>query len=237
LQLDVELESIERTVHRVELANEQSSQINATSGITLTSVSSAVPGTLTQVESVKGHRASSMVELIQQFTDISSAIERLSTKALTIQIDFPTTDFPRETADRLDKISRFDKCTQAIQIKDQMLYTVVKEKEENEELIRHEKALCEKYAAELSDWTELTQSLLQQLNAEKHHSAKLLERNKELIQVLREHNILYITEDDEERYEQYRDNNNNNNTNMNNTNINNSADVVTAAATTTMRNY
>ena len=197
LQLDVELESIERTIHRVEIANEQSSLINANSGITLTSVSSAVPGTLNQVESVKGHRAACMVELIQQFTDISSAIERLSTKALMIQIDFPTTDFPRETADRLDKITKFDKCTQALKVKDQMLWTVVKEKEEKEELAKHQKSLCEKYAVELADWTELTQSLLQQLNLEKQKNSKLKDRNKELIQVLREHNILYITEEDE----------------------------------------
>lgn len=194
--MENELESIERTVRRVEIANEQRSNIDGTSGITLTSVSSAIPGTLLAVESVKGHKAASMVELIQQFTDISSTIERLSTKALTVQVDFPATDFPRETADRLDKISRFDKCMQAVQVKDQMLWSVVKEKEEREDLVRHEKSLCEKYAAELADWTELAQGLLQQLELQKQNGSRLARRNEELIQVLRDHNIMYIDDDD-----------------------------------------
>jgi hypothetical protein len=54
-------------IRKVESASENNLYSDGTSGIVLTSVSNAAPGTLaTGVELVKGPRAAAMIELIQQ---------------------------------------------------------------------------------------------------------------------------------------------------------------------------
>ena len=59
--------------------------IEAATGVLLTS---AAPGH-TPVETVRAPRAASMVELIQQFADLSNNIESLANKHLEVQVDFP----------------------------------------------------------------------------------------------------------------------------------------------------
>ena len=200
LQLEGELESIERVVRKVELANERSAPMDGSAGILLTSVSSAIPGQgpLQGVESVRGHRAANMVELIQQFNDLSATIERLSTKVMTVQVDFPTTDFPKEISDRLDKLARYDACRQALEVKDHMLWTVLQERDQALELLGEEKKLSQNYASELTDWAAMAQQLIQQNEQLKAERVRLGARNHELIQVLADHNIVYVPSDEQD---------------------------------------
>jgi hypothetical protein len=90
-----------------------------TSGVVL---SSAVPGS-TPLEVVRAPRSQIMVEIIQQYTDISNTIERMAKRRISVQVDFPIDDFPRETAERLEINSKCDKYLHAMNVKDQLLWT------------------------------------------------------------------------------------------------------------------
>lgn len=186
LQIEEELESIERVVRRVEQANEDGLYHSAT-GVLLTS---AAPGDL-PVETIRGPRAASMVELIQQFNDLSSHIERLSLKPITIQVDFPTDDFPKETSERLEIISRCDKYMHALNVKDHMLYVALQEKEKAEDLLSEERRLSHEYAQEIANWAEMSQALGQQIASLKYDKEIMERKNKQLINILREHNIYH----------------------------------------------
>lgn len=186
LQLEEELEGIERIVRRVEQANEDGLYHSA-SGVLLTS---ALPGDAA-VETVRAPRAASMVELIQQFADINSNIERLASKPLTVQVDFPTTDFPKETAERLEIIARCDRYAHALSVKDHMLWASLQEKEKTEELLAEERRLCHEYAQEVANWAEMAQGLGQQVASLKHERDKLEVMNRQLVNLLREHNIYH----------------------------------------------
>ena len=187
LQIEEDLEMIERIVRRVELANDDG-LYNSATGVLLTS---AVPGSV-PVETVRGPRAASMVELIQQFADISSHIERLACKPITVQVDFPTDDFPRETAERLEIIARCDRYTHAISVKDHMLWSALQDKEKVEEQLADERKLSHEYAQEVANWAEVAQDLGQQVAQIKQDKDKMEKRNRELINLLREHNIFYM---------------------------------------------
>ena len=188
-------------MRKVDLAYEPSSNNNYTNintrNITLTSVGSIESSILFgPVSTDRSHRAAAMVELIQQFTDISATIERLSSKPLNLtSVDFPSAEFPRELLDRLDKASRFDKCVHALNVKDQLLWEVMCERDQMKDLLGQEKDLCQKYASELADWAELAQGLVAQV-ADLNMQKKAVEgRNYELMQLLRDNNILYIDDD------------------------------------------
>ena len=72
LLVDEELECIERTVRRVEAANEESVYGGGTTGVLLSSGGGDVTGKgPTPLEFVRAPRAHVMVELIQQFADLS----------------------------------------------------------------------------------------------------------------------------------------------------------------------
>ena len=81
--LEGELDSIERVVRKVEQANEAGAPHDGSSNISLRSAASP---DLTAVESVRAPRAAGMVDLIQQSPDISASIERLATRALSVQV-------------------------------------------------------------------------------------------------------------------------------------------------------
>jgi hypothetical protein len=93
-------------IQRVEAANHLS-PFNGTpsfSGLNILGSSpSAVP-----ISSASGQAISNMVEIIQQYGELSATVDRLATKQITVQSDFPTDDFPKETAERLEVISRCD---------------------------------------------------------------------------------------------------------------------------------
>jgi hypothetical protein len=177
-------------VRRIEQANDDG-HFQSPSAVLLTS---AAPGSL-PVETVRGPKAAGMVELIQQFPDLSSTIERMATKTLTVQTDFPTDDFPKETAERLEILSRCDRYVHAVAVKDQMLWTVIKEKERQDELLEEERKLSYEYAQEVTKWAEMSQMLSQQLTAMKQEKDHLERKNRELVNALRENNIFYVTKD------------------------------------------
>ena len=189
LALDEELQAIERTVRRVEQANDTKTR-NATQvggGISLVTTSAAVGSTA--VESVRAPQAALMVEVIQQFNDLQSEIEKLSSKQLEVQVEFPSDDFPKETSDRLEIIARCDRYAHALSVKDHMLWTALQEKSKLEEQLTEERNLSAEYAAEVTRWAEMSQSLAQQILALKE--GKVDEENKvnSLLNILRDHNI------------------------------------------------
>lgn len=134
-----------------------------------------------------------MVELIQQFTDLSASINTLAVKNLAVQTDFPTDDFPRETAERLEILSRCDQYMHAVTVKDHMLWTVLKEKERHEELLEVERKLSHEYAEEMAKWAEVSESLTQQVSRLKRENEKLERTNCGLIHTLRDNNICFVS--------------------------------------------
>ena len=134
-----------------------------------------------------------MVELIQQFGDLSHNIETLSNKEIQVQVDFPTDDFPRETAERLEVLARCDKYQHALQVKDHMLWTALQEKEKAQELLDEERVLSKEYAQEVTNWAELSKQLSAQNAALKQERERLELRNKDMLARMRDHGIYYET--------------------------------------------
>lgn len=217
IQLEEELQGIERIVRRVERANIEdlptnpasTTNINTTNnpnnpyamasvstGVLLTSVNpSAAP-----VETIRVPRATAMVEVIHEFADLCSNIERLATKSVTVQVDFPTDDFPRETAERLEVISRCDRYTHALQVKDHMLWTALQEKDRLEQDLQAERNLTQEYVSEVAQWVDTAQQLTRKLNIMKQQSDKKDHRIAQLLSLLNKHHI-HVDPD-------YNDNNN-----------------------------
>ena len=110
LLVDEELKAIERSVQRVEAANEDTIYGN-THGVLLSSSNNS-PG----LEMIRAPKAQIMVELIQNFADLTNQIERLSTKQINIQNEFATNDFPKETNERLEIISKCDSYLHAVKV-------------------------------------------------------------------------------------------------------------------------
>ena len=188
LKVESELEGIERIVRRVEQANDDG-LYQAATGVLLTS---AAPGH-TPVEQVRAPRAASMVELIQQFSDLTNNIEMLSSKQVEVQVDFPTDDFPRETAERMEILAKCDKYQHALGVKDHMLWTALQEKEKAEELLAEERVLSREYAKEVTCWAEVAQQLSLQNTALKQEKEVMERRNKDMLLRMREQGIYYET--------------------------------------------
>ena len=186
LAVESQLESIERVVRRVEQANDDGLYHSAT-GVLLTS---AAPGQ-TPVETVRAPKAASMVELIQQFADLTNTIETISNKSVSVQIDFPTDDFPRETKERLDVLAKCDKYMHALSVKDHMLWEALQEKEKTEDQLAEERRLSHEYAKEVASWAEMAQTISQQNVVMKQEKENLERRNRDLMAKLRENNIYY----------------------------------------------
>ena len=186
LKLESDLEGIERIMRRVEQANDDG-LYQAATGVLLTS---AAPGQ-TPVETVRAPRAASMVELIQQFADLSHGIEELANKNLEVQIDFPVDDFPRETAERLEVLARSDKYQHALQVKDHMLWTALQDKEKAEELLAEERQLSREYAQEVTQWAEMAQKLSQENLALKQAKERAERRNTDMLEKMRGHGLYY----------------------------------------------
>lgn len=206
--LTADVEAIERIVRHVELSHAQASTVGDNVRVVNPSPGAAdtEPNTV-----VTPATAAKMIELIQQYADLSTTVEKLATKVthfsyvccrnnstaycftkpnklpqpVSIQVDFPTDDFPRETAQRLEVIGRCERYSHALAVKDQMLWTVIKvsswtmygidrlcpsstasffcdsnqENERLQERLEEETTLCQEYASEMADWVEMTNSL------------------------------------------------------------------------------
>lgn len=187
LQLDEELQAIERATRRVEQANDSKTRNATGTGGGIVTTSAALGHA--PVESVRAPQAALMVEVIQQFSDISSQVEKLSTKAVEVTVDFPSDDFPKETAERLEIISRCDRYAHALSVKDHMLWSTLKEKENLQEKLTEEQALSGEYAKEMAQWAELSQDLSQQVAGMKKAKADSDMQIAALTQILRDHNI------------------------------------------------
>lgn len=189
LQLEEELQSIERIVRRVERANIEEGTVDTypAGGILLTS---AAPSSGT-IEPIRAPRATAMVEIIHEFGDLMSIMEQVSHKPIAVQTEFPTDDFPRETAERMEIIGRCDKYAHAINVKDHMLWTMLQEKEKLEQSLMEEKRLSQEYAQEITHWAEMAQQLNLQLTEYKQDKEALQRRAQHLLMVLRNHNIHY----------------------------------------------
>jgi TolA-binding protein len=190
LQLQEELESMERLVRRVEMANNHAitDAANGSTGVLLTS---AATGGLLPIETVRAPKANAMIELIQQFSELASTIERMATKTTLVQVDFPSTDFPKETAERLEIISKTDRYVHALAVKDQMLWTTIKEKESLAQQLEAEKALNHRYTDDINEWARAGQAMKQNVESLKQERGVLLNRIQDLIDVLRANNIHY----------------------------------------------
>lgn len=188
IQIEDELNSIERLVRRVERANIDEATITSPStGVLLTSAHPGAP----PVETVRVPRATSMVEVIQEYADLSSIIDNLSLKPVAVQVDFSTDDFPKETAERLEVIARCDKYMHAINVKDHMLFKVLQERDKLEKSLEEERKLSQDYAVEVANWAEVAQDLTQQLSREKQDNFKLQQDIQQLTSILRSHHIYY----------------------------------------------
>jgi hypothetical protein len=186
MKLEQELETIERVVRRVEYANDDGLYQSAT-GVLLTS---AAPGH-TPVETVRAPRAAAMVELIQQFGDLSNTIEQVANSRPSIQLDFSTDDFPNETAERLEIMSKCDKYVHALSVKDHMLWEALQEKQKTEDLLNEERKLSHEYATEVSQWADMAQKLSQQNISVKQEKDKIARRAAHLVEKLKENGIHY----------------------------------------------
>lgn len=181
LQLDEELQAVERITKRVEQAKDEPSLTPGTNGISITS---AVPG-VSPIEPIRPAKASLMVELIQQFADLSSNIEKLAAKSIKIQVDFPTNDFPKETTERLEIISRCDRYMHALTVKDHMLWTALQEKQGLEDKLQEERSLTHEYAQEITRWADMANSLSQEAQVLKFENNELAKKNRFYEDILR----------------------------------------------------
>ena len=188
LQIEDDLQGIERLVRRVEQANIDDNQSSYTTGVLLTSANPSVA----PVEAVRIPKALNMVELIHQFSELYANIGRLTLKPITVQVDFPTDDFPKETSERLEILSRCDKYMHAINIKDHMLWTVLQEKDKLDEQLQDERKLSHDYAQEVSQWAEMSQELTKQIMILKQENTLMERRNRDMLNILKENNIYYI---------------------------------------------
>ncbi len=184
---------MDRIVQRVEAANNINPFSGATtfSGLTIVgSYPAASP-----VNTLSGHALEGMVELIQQYSELRASIDRLAEKKIDVQVDFPTDDFPKETAERLDIVSKCEKYLHAIAVKDQMLWEALQDKKKCEEKLDQERRLTEEYAKEIADWANMAQQMTAQIHQLKAQNAALEQRVEELDIVLRDNNIIYDIRD------------------------------------------
>lgn len=185
LKIEEQLQEIERVVRRVEQANVDDGFVS--NGILLTS---AHPGSV-PVETVRAPKAIGMVEVIHEFGDLLSKINQLATRSVTVQVNFPTDDFPRETSERLEVLSRCDKYMHALSIKDHMLWVALQEKNKAEDDLAENRRISQEYASELANWAELAQNLTQKNMVLQQDKETMQCRMQDLERVLREHNIYY----------------------------------------------
>lgn len=154
-------------------------------------LSSTANGGLLPIETVRAPRSHAMIELIQQFSELANTIERLSSKSLVVQVDFPTSDFPKETAERLEIVAKADRYVHALAVKDQMLWVTLKEKEKAEQALAEEQQLNARYRADMAAWANMGQTLKETVDQLKLERTALHNRMEDMLNVMRANNIHY----------------------------------------------
>ena len=125
-----------------------------------------------------------MVGFIQLYPELSSAIDRLVARQINVNVDLVSDDLPREMAERNEVVRKCDRYEQALAVKDQMLWNMLKEKESWDEKIAKEREINKEYANEMSEWLALTNNMSEEINRirDEHVEDKraLLEDNENL---------------------------------------------------------
>ena len=105
-----------------------------------------------------------MIGFIQIYPELTSAIERLTSKHIHTKVEEVSDDLPREMAERNEVVRKVDKYEQALAVKDQMLWAMLKDKESWDEKIESEKDMNKEYAQEMSEWLTLTNDMSEEIN-------------------------------------------------------------------------
>ena len=118
--------------------------------------------------------------------------KRISLECTThTQVEFPTDDFPKEISDRLEVISRCDRYSHALAVKDHMLWLALKDKEDCQEKLEQERALCKEYATEISHWAEAAQSMKEKVFEAEREAERVRRENEELKRMLGQHHVYF----------------------------------------------
>jgi hypothetical protein len=212
IHIEEELASIERVIRRVgraELSDEiyqnalpssssSSSYLDNGNGIGIQLRSSttgvhfkSVNPATAPVPGIKLPKAVLMVEIIQEFGELSSTINSTAERTVNLQVDFPTNDFPREISERLELIAKVDKFAHAMNVKDHLLWLALQDKDKLQSALHDEKQLSQGFLDELGEWTKIADQYKYQLHVALNEKAELERRNYELQQILKSHNIIY----------------------------------------------
>jgi len=105
-----------------------------------------------------------------------------------VKIDLVSDDLPREMSERNEVVRRCDRYEQALAVKDQMLWQMLKEKEGWDEKLNKEQEMNKEYANEMSEWLALTNSMSEEINRIRDDNvadkSNLVEENANLRQEL-----------------------------------------------------
>ncbi|GMH76032.1 hypothetical protein TrRE_jg9923 [Triparma retinervis] len=93
-----------------------------------------------------------MIGFIQIYPELSSAIERTVNRYVNTRVEEVSDDLPREMAERNEVVRKTDKYEQALAVKDQMLWAMLKDKENWDSLMDDEKEMNREYAGEMGEW-------------------------------------------------------------------------------------
>ena len=105
-----------------------------------------------------------MIGFIQIYPELSSAIDRLVCRHVNVKVEEVSDDLPREMTERNEVVRKTDKYEQALAVKDQMLWNMLKDKEEWEDKIEEERTINREYATEMSEWLGLTNNMSEEIN-------------------------------------------------------------------------
>jgi hypothetical protein len=105
-----------------------------------------------------------MIGFIQIYPELSNAIERLVNRHINVKVEEVSDDLPREMMERNEVVRKTDKYEQALAVKDQMLWNMLKDKEEWDEKINEEREVNKEYATEMSEWLTLTNNMSEEIN-------------------------------------------------------------------------
>ncbi|GMH88671.1 hypothetical protein TrVE_jg3282 [Triparma verrucosa] len=117
-----------------------------------------------------------MIGFIQIYPELSSAIERLVSRHVHTKVEEVSDDLPREMAERNEVVRKVDKYEQALAVKDQMLWAMLKDKESWDEKMEGEKDMNKEYAQEMGEWLTLTNDMSEEINRLREDHGKERER-------------------------------------------------------------
>lgn len=152
-ECSAELESVDRLVEKITAGSEAAASAKGLSSYR------GRQGSQGEGESNLG-----MIGFIQIYPELSSAIERTVNRYVNTRVEEVSDDLPREMAERNEVVRKTDKYEQALAVKDQMLWAMLKDKDNWDKLMEDEKEMNREYAGEMGEWLSLTNSMSEELN-------------------------------------------------------------------------